>query len=447
MLLKKQPWSFLQLPFYAFGNKAHLKEKISETILLDVTGLPYHQPLIEFLREEKGKGRQLLLVTGSTRRTADAVQAHVPLFDEVIATGEGVNLTGKRKADLLVQRFGEKGFDYIGNSSVDMHVWSRARNAIAVNAPKHLHKRIESAATLERVFHDRPHTLHALLKAIRPHQWLKNILIFVPVVTAHRISDPATFSQALLAFAAFCLCTSGVYLLNDLLDVEADRMHVRKRHRPIASGDLPIPIALIATPLFTIAGIAVGFLLPPYFLFTLLLYFIATFAYSFWLKQLVIVDVLILAGLYTVRIVAGHTATGLAWSPWLLLFSMFFFFSLALIKRYSELESHERAHMTEIAGRGYVTSDRVQVAMLGSASGFISVLILAFYIVSESVAPLYRRPEVLWLLIPLMLYWISRIWLLAHRGQVHDDPIVFALKDTVSYFIGVLIACVLLLST
>jgi len=447
LLIKHHPLQACVAPFWLLQGKAYLKEKVAENVILDVAELPYYQPLLDFLGDAEKKGRPLVLVTGAHSRIARAVQGHLGIFGEVLGSEAGVNLTGKNKARVLVQKYGEKGFDYIGNSRVDLDVWSHARNAILVNVPRGVLRQAGSTVEIEHVFDDRPPLWRAFLKAVRPHQWLKNILIFVPVITSHGLGDTFIVQQALLAFVGFSLVTSSVYLLNDLLDLPADRRHPRKRFRSLASGDLPIPIAVFATPVLIAAGIVVSFLLPPMFHFILLLYFLTTFAYSFYLKQIVIVDVLVLAGLYTVRILAGHAATGIPHSLWLLLFSMFFFFSLALIKRYSELESFKREQRTEVLGRGYVIGDREQIGILGSASGYIAALILALYITSDSVIPLYGRPYMLWLLIPLMIYWISRIWLLAHRGKVHDDPVIFALKDPVSYGVGVCMAVVLLLAT
>jgi len=447
LLMKHKPLLGLLLPVWRMKGKAHLKEKLMEHVAMDIQTLPFNQPFLEFLKTEHAQGRTIVLVTGAARSVALAVQEHLPLFSEVIATGEGINLTGKRKAAALVKRYGEKGFDYVGNSLVDLLVWPYARHAIVVNAPASVHRKAGKAGNVERAFDDRPSVVRAFFRAIRPHQWMKNVLIFVPLVTSHQLADGPVVARACLAFVSFCLCTSSVYLLNDLFDLTADRGHPRKRFRPLASGDLSISFAMAAVPVLLLAGLGLSTVLPPLFTLVLICYFVTTLAYSFYIKQLVLIDVMVLAGLYTIRIIAGHAATSVPYSLWLLMFSMFFFLSLALVKRYSELEVVLRENRSAIAGRGYRVGDREQVGILGSASGYIAALILALYITSESVIPLYTKPYLLWLIIPLILYWVSRIWLLAHRGEVHDDPVVFALKDRVSYGVGLLIVAVLILAT
>lgn len=447
LLMKHKPAHIFLLPLWRTKGKAYLKDKLIESVAMDVKNLPFNEPLVEFLRAEHATGRKIILVTGAAHAVAMAVKQHMPLFSDVIATGEGINLTGKNKAHALVQRYGEKGFDYIGNSAVDLLVWPHARHAIVVNAPAGVERRAGKVSDVKGDFNGRPSVLAAFFRAIRPHQWMKNVLIFVPLITSHQLSNGSLVLGACIAFVSFCLCTSSVYLLNDLFDLTADRNHPRKRFRPLAAGDLPIPVAMTAVPLCLIAGLGLSSVLSPLFTLVLILYFITTLAYSFYIKQLVLIDVMVLAGLYTIRIIAGHAATGVTYSLWLLMFSMFFFLSLALVKRYSELEVVLRENRSGITGRGYRVGDREQVGILGSASGYIAALILALYITSESVLPLYGRPYLLWLVIPLILYWISRIWLLAHRGEVHDDPVVFALKDRVSYGVGVLIAVVLFFAT
>lgn len=436
LLLKQKPYMFFALPFWLLQGKAVLKERIAERAALDVTVLPYHESLLAYLREQRQTGRPILLVTGATASVAQRAADYVRLFDALITSGDGVNLTGKNKAKVLIDRFGHKGFDYIGNSKVDLLVWQEARKAIVVNAPGNVRRTVRSLGSYEKEFHDKRSVFRAFLRAIRPYQWTKNVLIFVPFVTAHVIGDPEIMMYGLIAFAAFCCCTSSVYLLNDLLDLASDRAHPRKRLRPLASGDLPIPVAVMGVPMMLVAAFALAWLLPPTFGLVLIGYFLLTLAYSFALKQLMFIDVLTLAALYSVRIIAGHEASGLVYSSWLLVFAVFFFLSLALVKRYSELESFSREQKHAVPGRGYVTSDKNMVRMLGGLSGMVAVFVLGLYITSEQVMRLYAYPQYLWILIPLMLYWITRIWKDASAGKVHDDPIVYALKDGTSYIIG-----------
>jgi len=297
------------------------------------------------------------------------------------------------------------------------------------------------------VFNGPKSTALALLRALRPHQWVKNLIVFVPLLTSHRLGETALLLNALWAFVAFSLCASGVYVLNDLMDLEADRSHATKRLRPLASGDLPLPAGLVLAPLLLAAGLGLAALLSLNFLGVLAVYFVLTTAYSCRLKQVALLDVFVLAAIYTLRLVAGHEATGVAYSTWLLMFSIFIFLSLALVKRFQEVQAWREASAANSAGRGYTANDRELIASLGIGSGCLAVLVLALYVNSQEVSKLYQHPMLLLLVCPLLLYWISRVWMIAHRGQMHEDPVVFALKDCVSYLVGALTLAVLWLAT
>ncbi len=444
-LVRSNPLMAVGSVFQLVKGKARFKLFLAAHASPDVSLFPLQKEFVSYLQSAHQQGRTLMLVTGAARSFGEKIAAHLKIFDEVIATDGDINITGSRKADVLVQRFGEKGFDYAGNSAVDLAVWPHARSAILVNAPQTVVARAKKLVDVELIFHDRPSIVSSLLKAVRPHQWVKNILIFVPIVTAHSLSNLAVIHAALLAFVAFSCCTSSVYLLNDLLDLPSDRVHPRKQHRPLASGDLPIIVALGVMPVLLLSSIALGLLLPTSFLLVLACYFTVTLLYSFGLKQLPVLDVLLLAGLYTVRIIAGHAATGLKFSLWLLLFSLFFFLSLALVKRFSELHEAQQSKRS-IAGRGYSVADTARVGLAGAISGSIAVLILALYIRSEQVVTLYAQPLVLLCILPILGFWIIRIWRLAYRGQVHEDPVIFALHDVLSYVSGILISIVIFLA-
>jgi 4-hydroxybenzoate polyprenyltransferase len=446
-LLKRRPDLFLLLPFWMLAGKAAFKRRVTRAAPLDAALLPYNQDVLAWLRAENTAGAALVLATAADVRLADAIAAHLDLFDRVIASDDGMNLAGRAKADALVEAFGERGFDYAGNEKRDLAVWAHARHAIVVHAPAGVERAARSVTEVERVFAAKTGSVAALVRAIRPHQWLKNLLLFVPVITAHRVAQEPVLASALIAFCAFCLVTSGVYLLNDILDLASDRPHPRKRHRPLAAGDLPLSVAMAASPLFFLAGLAVALLLPVAFLGTLLAYVAVTMAYSFALKRIALVDVFTLASLYTVRIVAGHAATGLPFSFWLLLLSGFVFLSLALLKRYAELTVALRQGTGLAGGRGYRPEDAPQIARLGTAAGYLSVLVFALYANSPDVSLLYRHPQVLWLIAPLLLFWVSRLWLLADRGEVLEDPIVFTLKDPASYVLGALTVAVMMGAT
>jgi 4-hydroxybenzoate polyprenyltransferase len=430
-LLRANPLYLFRFAAWLLRGKAHLKQEIARRTTLDVTALPYEQRLLGWLHENAGVRRRVLC-TASDRKFADAVAAHVGGFEEVLASDGEHNLSGRNKARALCERFGERGFDYAGNEARDLHVWSCARRAIVVNASGALALRAGSVCEVERVFERHGSRLRDWLRALRLHQWLKNLLVFLPLLTAHLVLAPGAVLRSSLAFLSFCICASGVYLLNDLLDLDADRRHPRKRLRPFAAGALPLASGLVAAPLLTLAAFALALTLSPLFAAVLAAYYALTLAYSFTLKRIAVLDTVVLAGLYTIRIIAGTAALQIAASFWLLAFSMFLFLSLAMIKRYTELAALLKSGDSRSAGRDYAVDDLPLVQSLGGASGYLAVLVLALYINSTASEALYRHPTVLWLLCPVLLYWISRAWLIAHRGEMHDDPVVFAITDRVS---------------
>ena len=442
-LLKSNPFLLLLVPFWWARGRACLKARIAERTTVDPSILPYNRSLVDFLKTEKERGREIILVTASDTQLAAPVARYLGLFSEVMASDGKTNLRGKTKGDRLASRFGGKGFDYAGNSSVDLPVWSQAREAIVVNAASSLADRARQRCEVRQVFAREASWFNAFIMALRPHQWVKNLIIFVPLVTSHKLGDAHLTFAAALAFVAFSLSASGVYILNDLLDLEADRHHPNKQRRPFASGAVPLPAGLAASPLLIASGLALAASISLGFAFVLLLYLALTTSYSLRLKQIALLDVFCLAGLYTIRLIAGHEATSIKYSFWLLIFSMFIFLSLALVKRFVELRDARQSAREGIKGRGYSLDDLELVASLGSSCGFMAVLVLALYANSLEVVGLYKTPMILLLVCPLLLYWISRVWLTAHRGQMHDDPIVFALKDPASYVVGGLTLAVL----
>lgn len=446
-LLREKPFTVLTVPFWWMRGRAYLKQQLAEHVQVDATTLPYTEEFLAWLRAEKCAGRKLVLATASDIKMAEPVAKHLGLFDEVFASDGKINLRDNAKLAALTKKYGERGFDYAGNSSVDLEVWKGSHAAVVVNGSEGLAESAKDKTTVDRVFPANISRWHELLQGLRPHQWIKNFIIFVPLLTAHQLGDRQTLSQAALAFAAFCLGASAVYLLNDVLDLDADRHHPTKRNRPFARGTLPLQVGLFGGPALLLAALGVGLLLSLNFAAVLLAYFILATAYSLRLKQIALLDVFCLAGLYTSRLVAGHVATGIAWSAWLLVFSMFIFLSLALMKRLQELQSLRQNNGAEIKGRGYTAGDFQLVTTLGLVSGFIAVLVLALYVNSDQVAKLYAHPTALLLVCPLLLYWIARVWLLTHRGQMHDDPTAFAFKDWVSYAIGAATLVVMWLAT
>jgi 4-hydroxybenzoate polyprenyltransferase/phosphoserine phosphatase len=437
-LLRKNPLYALLLPWWLRHGRAKFKHEIASRIQVNPADLPYHAPFLAWLKEQKQTGRPVVLATASDFKMARPVAEHVGLFDDVMASDGKTNLRNAAKRTALNQRFGERQYDYAGNSTDDLGVWPGAREAIVVNAPQSLATRAEQVTRVGATFCYNRSTLHSLFRALRPHQWIKNLIIFIPVLTAHELQNQTILLPALLAFVAFCLAASAVYLCNDLLDLDADRHHPSKRNRPFASGDLPLTFGLLGTPVLLLAALGVSLLVSPLFALVTASYFFISTSYSWRFKKIALLDVLFLAGLYTLRLVAGHVATNIPWSPWLLAFSMFIFLSLALMKRYQEIQTVRENNGHELKGRGYTAHHHNSVVTLGISSGLAAVIVLGLYVNSSRVVELYAQPKLLLLACPLLLAWICRVWILTYRGKMHDDPTAFAFKDWVSYLIGAL---------
>jgi len=426
-LLKKNPLYLFLIPFWLAGGPARLKQAVAERVDIDPTCLPYRQELLDRLRAEHAEGRLIVLATGTPRRFAEAIARHLGVFDAVLATEGDENLTAARKRAALVEAYGDGGFDYAGNSRHDVAVFDAARAAIVVAPDRHA-ARWQARHGGEVVPGPR-RTFMSVLRMLRVHQWSKNVLIAVPIVLSHEYFNADMVLKCLLAFVSFSAVASAIYIVNDFFDLALDRQHPTKRNRPFASGVLSVPFGLVSVALLLTVGIGAGLMVSWPFMAVLASYLVVTTAYSLALKRMLLVDVLTLAGLYTVRVIAGAAATGVGVSFWLLAFSMFFFLSLALVKRYVELDSPNLSPGERIAGRGYRCEDREVVAQAGMASAFSSALVLALYMNSESVRELYSHPWMVWPLPPIVLYLTMRIWVLGRRGEMHDDPVVFIAQD------------------
>lgn len=429
-LLRLNPLYAFLLPLWLLRGKAALKREIAARVALDPAALPYDERVLALLRETADRPR--VLCTATDARYAGAIAEHLGLFEEVMASDGRTNLSGDRKAAALVARFGERGFDYAGNELLDTRIWEKSRAAWVVNGPASLLRRAQLLGEVAGHLPREGGVAKAWVKQLRIHQWLKNLLVLLPLLAAHKFTEPAAVLQSVVAFFAFGLCASGVYVLNDLLDLPSDRAHPRKRLRPFAAGRLPLLHGLVAAPLLTLAGFALAFAVSWWLGLVLLAYYVMTLAYSLRLKQVVMLDVVMLAALYTIRIIGGAAAIAVEPSFWLLAFSMFVFLSLAMLKRYTELADMVAAGASRAAGRGYEAGDLPLMLAMGPAAGYLSVLVFALYINSPDSIELYSRPWVLWLICPLLLFWISRAWIVAHRGGMHDDPVVFAVTDRVS---------------
>jgi 4-hydroxybenzoate polyprenyltransferase/phosphoserine phosphatase len=424
------------------NGRAAFKQAVAAGVRLDPALLPYNETLLAYLRTQKAAGRRLILATAADQRIAHVIAAHLGIFDEVIASDGTNNLKGAAKARALTDRFGVKGFVYAGNAISDLPIWRQAAAVIVVNAPAGVASQVHGSLPVELTIADQPALLPELLKAMRPHQWVKNILAFVPILTAHALTEASAWIGGIVMFLAFCFTASAIYLVNDLLDIAADRAHPRKRLRPFARGAIPLPIGAAAAAMLLTAG--VGLALIGHVAWIVAVYALMSISYSFGLKQLPLVDVFMLGGLYTIRLFGGGEATGHRLSLWLLGFSSFLFLSLALLKRAEEMMSLGSSGGSKAARRGYSAADTPILQLFGVASAFASSIVLALFVQSEATAQHYASPNLLWFVVPLLLFWQCRMWLSGARGYMHHDPIVYAARDWVSWAIGATMAGVLI---
>ena len=425
---------------WAAGGKANLKSQLADRVDPVIETLPLRTETLDLIRRAQAEGRPVFLASASDHRYVSALAERIGGIAGVFATTPDTNLAGAAKARALVDAFGDGGFDYAGDMPVDIAVWGSARRQIVIAHNRRFEGRVRRAfPAAEVIARPRP---RRHIKALRVHQWAKNALIFLPLVAGHQLRIES-IAATMLAFACFCMAASSAYILNDLLDLPGDRDHPRKRNRPFAAGDVPVTHGLALSLLLMGAALGCALLLPDRFLVVLLSYVAATLAYSFVLKRKAIVDVIVLGGLYTIRVFAGLAAVGAKTSPWLLMFSLFLFLSLAILKRCAELVQRREAGKGDTVGRGYRIDDAAALFPLAAAAGYGAVLVFTLYMASPEVMELYRHPHRLWLLCPLLLYWISRVLILAHRNELHDDPVVFTLTDRVSWVTGGLVAAVI----
>ena len=399
----------------------------------DAKILPLRAELLQWLREQHEGGRRLVLVADGDPQLAEQVVAHLGLFDEVART-DGAGSAAERKRRALVERFGTQGFDYAGSDPSDLIVWEASRSALIVGN-RRLADRVGLKTRVLRIFPTTKPTLRTWLKAIRLHQWVKNVLVFLPALLAHRIAEPAVLLQSTTAFVAFGCCASSVYVINDLFDLTADREHPRKRHRPFAAALLSVRSGVTAALILLLCAALLAALIGWQYALVLACYYVVTWTYSLRLKRVALLDVMMLAGLYTLRIIAGSAATRIELSFWLLAFSVFLFLSLGFVKRYAEIYDARKAGKLLGHGRGYGADDLSLIMSLGTASGYCAVVVIALYINSADSIALYHHHKTMWLICPLMLFWISRVWMLTARGHMHDDPVVFALGDRISLLV------------
>lgn len=445
LLLRHRPLTFLLLSLHLTGGWARVKQALERRAVVFMSVLPYRSELLAFLREQKAMGRQLALATTADESIANRVAQDLGIFDLVFASNGDCNLKGVRKRDQLVARFGDKGFDYIGDDA-DMSIWKSARGGWLVGATGKRQAQVANATQLKGCFDSAPQPA-LYLQQLRPSHWLKNCLIFWPWLWTHRFHDLHLLTRSITAFVAFSLCASAIYVLNDLLDLSADRMHPTKKERPIASGRVPLLHALFMVPLLFAGALIVAMTLPTEFQVLLLAYATTMVLYSLWLKSVPIVDVLILAAGYAARVAAGALAVQVAASQWLVAFCICLFFSLALLKRYADLLSHTSTSRTQAEIRGYEVHDRILIIVQGIVSGYIAVLILALYSTTTAIQnQLPATAWLYWLLCLLLFFWLNYMWLAGHRGRMHHDPFTFAAHDRVSRWVLIGATATLLLA-
>ena len=445
-LLRRNVLFLLRMLIWLARGKACLKEQVARRVHLDLSNIPFNRRFVSFLKQEVGRGRPVYLATASDARLAVPIAEHFGLFERVLASDGRINLRGKKKLKAIQEATEEGPFDYAGNARVDVPIWRRARRAIVVNPGLGVERAARRCSDVAAVFEDRPAGLMVYLRAIRVHQWLKNLLIGVPLLTSHSWNNLPAALSLLLAFVSFSLSASATYLLNDLLDLSADRRHPRKSQRPLASGDLSLVPAVGFMIGLMAAGLALAAVVSHEFQLILLLYVGLTVCYSLYFKTLVLIDVILLASLYTLRILAGTAAIGVALSYWLFAFSMFLFLSLALVKRCSELQSMQETGLDKASGKDYRVTDLSILSGMGIAAGYLAVLVLALFVNSPHDLSHYSHPNRLWLLCPPMAYWVSRLWIKTSRGEMHDDPLLYSVRDRASWIIVAMMTAIALSS-
>jgi 4-hydroxybenzoate polyprenyltransferase len=443
LFLKKNPLQLFRLPFW-MASPVRLKHRLAREAMPDVRTLPYRRELIEYLQEEKQRGRKLVLATAADEAVARQVAGELGIFDAVFASDGITNLKGERKRDRLVEEFGLKGFAYAGNSTRDRSVWEAARETILVHPTAGPRAVSESDAEFDRVFHPESAGWRPYLDALRPPHWLKNALVFLPLIAAHQFYNPAMLAHAVLAFVILSLCASSVYLLNDLVDLDEDRRHPLKKYRMLASGKLPITHALIMAPALVLVAIVLSLFEPPLFLLAVAGYCVLMLAYCLKLRRLALWDAVALAWGYSLRVLAGSAAARIAVSSWLLSSVFLLFFGLALLKRYAELTSHRLSNQSDGPVRGYTVKDSGRTALYGCLSSYLAMLAFGLYLAADP--DRHFRYDSIWAFYALLTYWITRMWLLARRGEIKSDPVSFALRDRPSRLVGALMVLTVLVA-
>jgi len=446
--LLRHPHKFISIGLALLRGKAAFKQAVMEAADLSASALPYRDDLIDWLRIQKASGRKLILATGADREIAQRVATHLNLFDEVLASDGKTNLTGAHKLSAIQKNSGGQKFSYAGDGSIDVIIWNECATVVLVGSGVRYEKQIKPTVSIEQCFPEDKNNFGKILRLLRPHQWAKNLLVFLPAAAAHQLGNADIIKSELALFAAFSLCASGVYAANDLLDLASDRQHSHKCNRPLASGEVSIPLGLFLAAILPVIGLAVAWAAIGVSAAAMIgAYWLITTYYSFSGKRVPLLDVFLLAGLYTFRAAAGALPLSSGMSEWMAAFLLFLFFSLACLKRFSELLNLSEVQNTKIAGRGYVYEDHKLMALLGVGSAFAATIVVCLYAASPAVVTLYPRPFYLMTIAPLVLFGLARFWLQAWRGEIHNDPVVHALKDWNSYLLLALCALSMAIAT
>jgi 4-hydroxybenzoate polyprenyltransferase len=445
-LARTRPWMLLQVPAWLARGKANFKARVAQHAAVEAAALPYRQDLVRDLRDWRADGVELVLATAAHRDIATGVAGHLDIFDSVLSSDGDKNLRGSEKLAAIERHARGRTYGYVGNDSTDVPILEAAQMAgVAGPRSDRIRNKLPDAGTT-RTYPQDPPRLRDFVRLMRVHQWAKNLLLLIPLVTSQNVLQADEVRMAALAFFAFSLAASGTYAINDVLDVQADRRHPEKRQRPVASGRISIVAALILAVGLLIVGFALSLLVPVGFRLVLLGYLGLSLSYSLVLKRLLLVDVVTLAALFIMRVIAGAEAIEVSISFWLFAFSLFFFASLALTKRVSELHNLVVAGEEGNHGRAYRVEDLATLQTIGATSGVISVLVIALYIEDPVSASLYSQPDVLWLTGPLLLYWIGRIWIKTGRGEMNEDPLMYSVRDRASWVVILLVAIVVLIA-
>ncbi|MCY3690164.1 MAG: UbiA family prenyltransferase [Gammaproteobacteria bacterium] len=443
LLIRRNPLYLAVIPFWLLKGRTWLKHQIARRVEIDPAVLPYNEAFLAWLGDQRARGRAMTLISASDQRYVSAVAEHVGLFDAAIGSDGRTNLKARNKLQRIEEIVQGSEFAYAGDSRADVPVWAGAAQVLLVNCGPSVSRRFETGPAEVLQFGSAPTLSGPLLRAMRPHQWLKNTLLFVPLILSHQLTQPELLFASAIGFVSFCLCASSVYLLNDMLDLDNDRAHQTKRKRPFASGELALAAGFAAAPALLIGAFLVSLSLPADFRLVLLIYWLLTCLYSFALKRIFLLDAATLAVLYALRVTAGAEAIEVAATNFLIAFSLCFFLGLAMVKRVTELVNLQAAPAGAVSGRAYRKNHEPLLSVIGSLASLMAVVVFAFYINAPATTRLYGSPLLLWLICPLLIVLLGRIWRLARAGRLHEDPVLFAVEDRFSQLIvlatGVLI--------